>query len=137
MKNHWLNLHETKQKELYKSNRKWKRMEIMSSSGYSVLKSSYGTSLELKDKEQHRGIRMTSTSGHTIQMVDEGPKDEEQVLPPWNTESYDNIDLPDCAHWDFGDEPEKNKIEYPKIYGFKTPQRHSFRFVDGQPESSS
>ena len=77
---------------------------------------------------------MTSTSKHTMQMIDEGePKDTEQVLPPWNTESY-NCDLPDLTKEEYD---ELEKPTYPKIYGFKTPERHSFRFVDGQPESSS
>jgi hypothetical protein len=54
--------------------------------------------------------------------------EEKELYPPWNTENY--------YTWDFGDEdfePTAEPIKYPKIYGFKTPEKHRFIFVDGEP----
>lgn len=56
------------------------------------------------------------------------PNDESQVLPPWNTENYDSFD------WDGQTPPEPadpTKVAYPFIMGFKTPQKHMIKFVDG------
>ena len=62
-----------------------------------------------------------------------GPNDESQVLPPWNTESYNGFDL--TATQDFADKPEVQKlITYPNIYGFKTPEKHMLKMVDGDPK---
>lgn len=58
-----------------------------------------------------------------------GP-DETQSFPPWNTENYNGLDIDSIA--DFDNDPEaKNKITYPNIYGWKTPQKHMFKMVDG------
>jgi hypothetical protein len=61
-----------------------------------------------------------------------GKDDESQVLPPWNTESYNGIDV------DMSDNkvPDSDAIDqkyttYPNIYGFKTPQKHMLKMVDG------
>lgn len=57
-------------------------------------------------------------------------KDEEQVFPPWNTENYNGLDIDSIS--DFENDPEaKNKITYPNIYGWKTPQKHMIKMVDG------
>jgi hypothetical protein len=62
-----------------------------------------------------------------------GPNDESQVLPPWNTESYNGFDLTSVQ--DFADKPEAQKlITYPNIYGFKTPEKHMLKMVDGDPK---
>lgn len=62
-----------------------------------------------------------------------GPDDESQVLPPWNTESYNGFDLTSIL--DFADKPEVQKlITYPNIYGFKTPEKHMLKMVDGDPK---
>lgn len=59
-----------------------------------------------------------------------GRNDGSQVLPPWNTENYNGYDIDTLA--DFENDPEaKRKITYPNIYGFITPQKHSFKMVDG------
>lgn len=59
-----------------------------------------------------------------------GANDESQVLPPWNTESYNGYDLNTIV--DFSTDPEAQKrITYPNIYGFKTPEKHMFKMVDG------
>lgn len=61
-----------------------------------------------------------------------GPNDESQVLPPWNTESYNGFDLNSIA--DFANNPEAQKrITIPNIYGFKTPEKHMLKMVDGDP----
>lgn len=62
-----------------------------------------------------------------------GPNDESQVFPPWNTESYNGFDLNSVL--DFADKPEVQKlITYPNIYGFKTPEKHMLKMVDGDPK---
>ena len=62
-----------------------------------------------------------------------GPNDGSQVLPPWNTESYNGFDLTSIL--DFADKPEVQKlITYPNIYGFKTPEKHMLKMVDGDPK---
>lgn len=68
----------------------------------------------------HRGHR----SGYLV-----GPQ-ETQVFPPWNTENYNGLDIDSVT--DFENDPEaKNKITYPNIYGWKTPQKHMIKMVDG------
>lgn len=62
-----------------------------------------------------------------------GPNDESQVLPPWNTESYNGFDLSSIV--DFAENPEaQRRITYPNIYGFKTPEKHMVKMVDGDPK---
>lgn len=59
-----------------------------------------------------------------------GPNDESQVLPPWNTESYNGFDLDDVSS--FATDPQEQiRTTYPNIYGFKTPEKHTFKMVDG------
>ena len=59
-----------------------------------------------------------------------GPNNESQVLPPWNTESYNGFDINSVV--DFNENPEAQKrITYPNIYGFKTPEKHMVKMVDG------
>ena len=59
-----------------------------------------------------------------------GPNDGSQVLPPWNTESYNGYDITSIADVD-------NNLDYlyratfPNIYGFKTPEKHMLKMVDG------
>lgn len=58
------------------------------------------------------------------------PNDEDQVLPPWNTESYNGSDIDDVSQF-YEDPTEQQKITYPNIYGFKTPEKHMIKMVDG------
>lgn len=59
-----------------------------------------------------------------------GPDDGSQVFPPWNTESYNGFDLTSIV--DFASNPEaQRRITYPNIYGFKTPEKHMIKMVDG------
>lgn len=68
----------------------------------------------------HRGHR----GGYLV-----GP-DETQVFPPWNTENYNGLDIDSVS--EFESDPEaKDKITYPNIYGWKTPQKHMIKMVDG------
>lgn len=61
-----------------------------------------------------------------------GPDDESQVLPPWNTESYNGYDIDTVA--DFEERVNAQKIlTYPHIYGFKTPDKHMMKMSDGDP----
>ena len=59
-----------------------------------------------------------------------GPNDGSQVLPPWNTENYNGIDLDSSVDFDINPLAQKNTT-YPNIYGFKTPQKHMVKMVDG------
>lgn len=62
-----------------------------------------------------------------------GPNDGSQVFPPWNTENYNGFDLSSLV--DFDSNPEAQRlITYPNIYGFKTPEKHSIKMVDGDPK---
>lgn len=56
--------------------------------------------------------------------------DSNQVLPPWNTESYNGSDQDSFAKFEVDTEDQKN-ITYPNIYGFKTPEKHMLKMVDG------
>lgn len=59
-----------------------------------------------------------------------GPNDGSQVFPPWNTENYNGLDIDSID--DFENDPEaQKKITYPNIYGWKTPQKHYTKYVDG------
>jgi hypothetical protein len=61
-----------------------------------------------------------------------GPDDGSQVFPPWNTENYNGFDLTSAV--DFSSNPEAQRlITYPNIYGFKTPEKHMIKMVDGDP----
>ena len=69
----------------------------------------------------HRGHRL----GYLV-----GPNDESQVLPPWNTESYNGRDINSLK--EFIDDPnEQRRTTYPNIYGMKTPQKNSIKMTDG------
>ena len=59
-----------------------------------------------------------------------GPNDGSQVLPPWNTENYNG---PDPKVEQTGMEAEKLPIHPPHIFGFKTPEKHMWKGVDGDP----
>lgn len=62
-----------------------------------------------------------------------GPDDGSQVYPPWNTENYNGFDLSSLV--DFASNPEAQKlITVPNIYGFKTPEKHMIKMVDGDPK---
>lgn len=58
-----------------------------------------------------------------------GKNDGSQVLPPWNTESYNAFDFNKPS----SDAPTTTKTTatYPNIYGFKTPEKHMMKMVDG------
>jgi hypothetical protein len=62
-----------------------------------------------------------------------GKNDGSQVLPPWNTESYNAFDINSME--DFDSKPEaRKKMSVPNIYGFKTNEKHAIKFVDGNPK---
>ena len=64
-----------------------------------------------------------------------GANDGSQVFPPWNTENYNGIDVDSIK--DFIEDPEaQKKITYSNIYGFKTPQKHMLKMVDGDYKCS-
>lgn len=59
-----------------------------------------------------------------------GANDESQVFPPWNTENYNGFDIDSQAEFD-NDPAAQEKITYPNVYGFKTPEKHMVKMVDG------
>lgn len=59
-----------------------------------------------------------------------GPDDESQVYPPWNTESYNSGDIYNLRQFT-NDPNEQKRSTYPNIYGFKTPEKHMLKMVDG------
>jgi len=62
-----------------------------------------------------------------------GPDDGSQVFPPWNTENYNGYDLTSIV--DYASNPEaQRRLTYPNIYGFKTPEKHMIKMVDGDPK---
>jgi hypothetical protein len=83
----------------------------------------------------HRGGYMVGTRGTAEAGVFAGGeagevRDEEQVFPPWNTENYNGYDYDSII--DFENDTEgRNKTTYPNIYGWKTPQKHMIKMVDG------
>jgi hypothetical protein len=61
-----------------------------------------------------------------------GDNNGDQVMPPWNNESYNGYDTDSVT--DFYNDPQQyNSITYPHIKGFKTEQKHYIKFVDGDP----
>jgi len=59
-----------------------------------------------------------------------GANDGSQVFPQWNTENYNGFDS--TSRVDFTETPDaQEKLTYPNIYGFKTPQKHMVKLVDG------
>lgn len=59
-----------------------------------------------------------------------GPDDESQVFPPWNTETYNGRDISTMKEF-VTDTEEQRRITYAHIYGFKTPEKHMLKMVDG------
>jgi len=59
-----------------------------------------------------------------------GPNDGSQVFPPWNTESYNGYDI-DSIQQLSQDPTILARMTYPNIYGFKTPEKHMVKMVDG------
>lgn len=59
-----------------------------------------------------------------------GANDESQVLPPWNTESYNGKDFNSIREF-VNNAEEQRRLTYPNIYGFKTPEKHMLKMVDG------
>lgn len=78
-----------------------------------------------KNIDEYKNIYENKRKGYLV-----GPNDGSQVLPPWNTESYNGFDL--NSDVDFSsDVNAQKKITYPNIYGFKTPEKHMLKMVDG------
>jgi hypothetical protein len=74
--------------------------------------------------EEYENIHKGHRNGYLL------GNDETDVLPPWNTENYNGIDINDPSAMDPGTDAYK-KLTYSNIYGFKTPQKHMMKLVDG------
>ena len=64
-----------------------------------------------------------------------GPDDGSQVLPPWNTESMNGLDV-NLSNNEVPDDDAINQanVTTPNIYGCKTPQKLGWKLVDGNPD---
>ena len=87
-------------------------------------KEGWGINVEEYEKihRGHRGGYLVGTRAET--------RDEEQVFPPWNTENYNGYDIDSIEDFE-NDTEAKDKTTYPNIYGWKTPQKHMIKMVDG------
>lgn len=56
--------------------------------------------------------------------------EQNQNLPPWNTENYNGYDIDSLKEIEVDVNAQK-RITYPNIYGFKTPEKHMLKLVDG------
>ncbi len=88
-----------------------------------------------------RGPEGQRNFGYTIEEFDKiheghrdgyllGPDDGSQVFPPWNTENYNGPDIDSILDF-FLDAAIRRNTTYAHIYGFKTPQKHMLKMVDG------
>jgi hypothetical protein len=78
-----------------------------------------------KNIDEYNNVYENKRKGYLV-----GPNDGSQVLPPWNTESYNGFDI--SSKVDFSEDVDaQRKITYPNIYGFKTPEKHMLKMVDG------
>ena len=59
-----------------------------------------------------------------------GATDGSQSLPPWNTENYNGYDVDSLQDVE-ADPTIAKRSTYPYIYGFKTPEKHMLKMVDG------
>ena len=81
--------------------------------------------LDVFPNREYESIYRGHRTGYLV-----GPDDESQVFPPWNTESYNGSDIDDITQ--FTEDPlEQTRTTYPNIYGFKTPEKHMLKMVDG------
>lgn len=56
----------------------------------------------------------------------------DQVLPPWNNETYHSYDT-DSVNDFYQDPSQYSAFTYPYVKGFKTEQKHMLKFVEGDP----
>ena len=81
--------------------------------------------LEIFPSREYQSVYQGHRKGYLV-----GPNDESQVYAPWNTESYNSGDIYDAKR--FTEDPnEQKRTTYPNIYGFKTPEKHMWKAVDG------
>lgn len=59
-----------------------------------------------------------------------GKNDESQVFPPWNTENYNGFDIDSIEDFENSSDAQR-LITYPNIYGWRTPEGHTIKQVDG------
>ncbi len=79
-------------------------------------------SFPIKEYEcQHEGHR----KGYLV-----GPNDGSQVYPQWTSENQNKYDHDSNKNF-IEDEQAANRATWPNIYGFKTPEKHMFKMVDG------
>jgi hypothetical protein len=63
-----------------------------------------------------------------------GPDDESQVFPPFNTDNYHAFDPTSLSEVSFAQEGNQELDTIAHQYGWKTPEKHMYRAVDGDPK---
>jgi len=81
--------------------------------------------MEIFPSREYESVYKGHRKGYLV-----GPDDESQVYPPWNTESYNSGDIFFNAQFSLNPN-EQRRSTYPNIYGFKTPEKHMVKMVDG------
>jgi len=81
--------------------------------------------LDVFPNREYQNIYKGHRKGYLV-----GPNDESQVFPPWNTEGTNASDIDDITQY-IEDPLEQTRSTYPNIYGFKTPEKHMLKMVDG------
>lgn len=83
--------------------------------------------LEVYPSKEYESIHQGHRKGYLV-----GSNDGSQVLPPWNTESYNGPDIDHIEDLQ-GESQEHQNTTSPNIYGFKTPEKHMVKMADGDP----
>ena len=81
--------------------------------------------LEVFPNREYQSVYAGHRKGYLV-----GANDESQVFPPWNEENYNGNQIDTIT--EFTEDPtEQTRTTYPNIYGFKTPEKHMLKMVDG------
>lgn len=75
--------------------------------------------------EEYNKIHEGHRNGYLV-----GPKDGSQVYAPWPTENSNGFFIDSIQDFE-NDVDAQNKITYPNIHGWITPQKHGIKLVDG------
>jgi hypothetical protein len=80
------------------------------------------------DIPEYRKIWRSHRKGYMV-----GKNDESQMLPPWNTDNYQGLDIDTTVDTDLVLDA-FNKTTWPHVYGFTTPEKHRLKMDDGDPK---
>jgi hypothetical protein len=80
------------------------------------------------DIPEYRKIFKGHRKGYMV-----GKNDESQCLPPFNTSNYQGYDIDTTVETDLVPDAQ-SKTTWPHMYGWKTPEKHTFLADDGDPK---